>query len=178
MSLQIFLKNQISLYLLILICLTVCSCSRIKNKGQEVTHKIERKVMKVTKYIVNEVFPMYDAHSADTKYNKQRFVDNLKIELTPDVKEIYCDFPLGIDYKVLIAFTCDSSTIQRIISEKKLALSKEEDIGLNFGEEFAWWDKEKLHRIRPYIQGEENKYWHYLWYDKEHQKAYYLFYTL
>ena len=36
----------------------------------------------------------------------------------------------------------------------------------------------RLNICFEFDQGEENKYWHYLWYDKERKKTYYLFYTL
>jgi len=105
--------------------------------------------------------------------NKKRFEKNLGIELTPDIKDIhyYGDF-FAIDFTVLFAFTCDSSTIWRIINTKELELADNEGGGLSF--EFDWWNQEKIETIRPFKRGDGyNEVCQYLWYDKENQKAYY-----
>lgn len=158
-----------------ILCLTTLSCNRIKNKGQEIADKTEQKVKSKSKDLVDKVFPQFDSDKADTKYNKKRFEEYLEVKLTPDIKEIYCfgDF-LGIDYKVLFSFTCDSTTIQRIIDKKKLKLTNENnDNGLLFMDDFNWWDKDKIETIRPFKNGKENEIWYYLWYDKDSKKAYY-----
>jgi len=150
----------------------IISCNKIKDKSAEVSRETKRKVKDKSKDLVNDLFPLFDATVADTKYNKERFKEFLEIELTPDVKNIYAygDF-LGADYKVLIAFRCDSSTLKRIILTKKMAISTNESPGLHFPEEFTWWNKEITNKTKPYKikdgQGE------YLWYDAIKGNAYY-----
>ncbi|MDU1892913.1 MAG: hypothetical protein E6767_19710 [Dysgonomonas sp.] len=116
----------------------------------------------------------FDHDKADTKNNKGKFKDYLKVDLTPDVKDIYCfgDF-IGIDSSVYFSFTCDSTTIQRIIDRNNLVLSDSYDRGLSLNYNFTWWDEEKIAKIRPYKTDEGGNLIQYLWYDKENKKAYY-----
>jgi len=99
----------------------------------------------------------------------------LGIKLTPDVKDIhyYSDF-LAIDFTVLLAFTCDSSTIQRIINANGLKLAVGNDTGLGTSFKFNWWDPEIIKTIRPFKNNVKYDGPHkYLWYDKDNKKAYY-----
>jgi len=111
------LINNIFTSIMILICLMVCSCNRIKNKGKEIAEQVETKVKNESNDLLDKLFPAFDAYESDTKYNKERFFEYLSVELTPDVKDIYCygDF-IGVDYKVLFTFICDATTIHRILS--------------------------------------------------------------
>jgi hypothetical protein len=107
--------------------------------------------------------------------NKRKFKRTLGIGLTPDVKDIhyYGDF-FAIDFTVLLAFTCDSSTVLRIINENGLKLASSFDTGAPF--EFSWWDREAIKTIRPYknnVKYDDDETHKILWYDKENKKAYY-----
>ena len=106
--------------------------------------------------------------------NKRKFKKTLGIELTPDVENIhyYSDF-FAIDFTVLLAFTCDSSTIWRIVKEKRLKLAGDNDIGLGTSFEFNWWDQEIIKTIKPFKKNEGYELHQYLWYDKYNRKAYY-----
>lgn len=76
----------------------------------------------------------FDSDKADTENNKARFKESIQVELTQDIKNIYCygDF-FGIDYKILISFNCSPETISKIIKEHNLELSgKKRDSGLFF----------------------------------------------
>jgi hypothetical protein len=97
----------------------------------------------------------------------------LQIDLTNDVKNIYAfgDF-MGIDYKVLISFTCNQSTIAKIIAVKKMKLITN-DGGLSFSDELSWWDQQKIDKLDGYKVGKEYEYWEYLWYDKKTNTAWY-----
>lgn len=162
--------------------LTLLSCDRIKRKGDAVIGKTKQTVSKTRQKIsdkknqlVDKVFPTYDNWKADTENNKRRFKEHLQVDPTQDVKNIYAygDF-MGIDYKVLIAFKCDTATINKIVGIKKMTLSKEAyDDGLSFGAEFPWWDKKAIEKIKPYKVGKEYEYWEYLWYDHRNKVAYY-----
>ncbi len=153
------------LFILTTFLIVFSSCGRIKNKAEDT---------------VDNVFPKFDAYKADTKHNKKRFKEYLEVDLTQDINEIYCyaDF-LGIDYKVLFSFNCDSATIKKIVDKKGLKLSEsDKDNGFAFIDEFDWWDEQKISTLKPYVEGVEYEYWKYLWYDSENGKAYYLEFSL
>jgi hypothetical protein len=162
--------------------LSLLSCDRIKNKGGAIVDKskqaistTKQKISDKKDKLIDQVIPTYDYNKKDTESNKKRFSEHLKVDLTPDVKNIYTygDF-LGIDYKVLIAFTCEQATINKIVTAKKMKLTTEaDDSGLMFGEEFTWWDKEKIDKLTPYKVGKELEYWQYLWYDAKTKQAFY-----
>ena len=79
----------------------------------------------------------------------------------------------------MFSFTCDTATIQRIIEKKNLKqFSDNMNEGLHFGEDFHWWNKNKILEIKPFKSGIENEFWQFLWYDKENKKAYYQEFSL
>ena len=111
-------------------------------------------------------------YKPDTEY-KRRFKRILGIKLTPDVEDIryYGDY-IGIDFSVYLSFTCDYSTIKRIISAKGLKLARDNDMGgLSFPS--SWCVEEKISTIRPYKKSKGYDFHQYLWYDKDNRKAYY-----
>ena len=134
------------------------SCRRIKRKGLQA---------------IDKVFPIYNSSTPDTENNKKRFKEHLKVNLTADVQNIYAygDF-LGADYKVLISFHCDTSTISRIVQQRGMVPEKD-DTGLEFSDEFFWWDKKAIQNITPYREGKDGEYFTYLWFDKKTKTAYY-----
>jgi len=171
--------NRLSLILALL--LTVFSCDKIKRKGDVVVDKTKESVAEAKQKIgdkkdrlLDKVFPSYDSDKPDTKNNKKRFSEHLQIEPTSDIKNIYTygDF-LGIDYKVLIAFTCDQSTIDKIVAVKKMQRSTKDDTGLFFLDEFKWWNKDSIQMPEPYKIGQDAEYWEYLWYDPKSRQAFY-----
>ena len=167
--------------------LTLFSCDRIKRKGDAVVGKTKQaasetkqKISNKANNLVDKVFQTYDNDKADTDANKKRFKEHLQVVLTSDVKNIYTygDF-LGVDYKVLIAFTCDQATVDKIIAVKKMELTtSKDDDGLFFLDEFKWWDKDKIELLEPYKVGKEAEYWQYLWYDPKTRQAFYEEYSL
>ncbi len=172
--------------LVVIIGLGIFACSRLKREGQEVVNETHEKANRVKEKIsdkkdeiVDRVFNTYNSVKPDTDNNKKRFKEHLRVDLTEDIKNIYAygDF-LGADYKVLISFNCDTSTINRIIKKNNMQLKNEADQGLFFGEEFTWWDKKKIEKIKPYKEGKEGEYWHYLWFDRKSKTAYYEVFSL
>ena len=83
------MKQTFYILTIILAC-TIVSCHKIKNKGQKLTEKAEEKVKGKSKDLFNKVIPHFDAYKPDTKFNKERFKDFLKVDLTSDIKNIYC----------------------------------------------------------------------------------------
>jgi len=81
-------KKTIYIPILIL-SLTLFSCDRIKSKGQELSDKAKEKVKNKSKDVIDKAFPFFDSYKADTKFNKERFKEFLRVDLTPDVKNIF-----------------------------------------------------------------------------------------
>ena len=123
--------------------------------------------------------PDYTTDIPDSKENKERYVQYLKVPRSVDVSDIYCycDY-FGADYKVLISFNCDPSTVQNIARTKQMQKATEKGGGLIFGAEFKWWDKEKIESLVPYKEGKDLEYWKYIWYDSSAKRAYYLEYSM
>ena len=159
----------------IIFTLTIVSCDRIKNKGQELADKTEEKVKDKSKDLVDKVAPHFDADRPDTKFNKERFTDFLKVELTPDIKNIYCfDDAIGIDADYMFSFNCDTTTARKIIEKLQLKLDKETtDYAFGLQHDFDWWDKKKIEKLDLYSWQGDHQYFKYFWYDKAEQKAYY-----
>ncbi len=159
----------------IIFALTIVSCDRIKNKGQELAEKTEKKVKDKSKDFVDKVVPHFDAYKPDTKFNKERFKDFLKVDLTPDIKNIYCfDDAIGIDADYMFSFNCDTTTARKIIEKHQLKLDKETtDYAFGLQHDFDWWDKKKIEKLDLYSWQGDRQYFKYFWYDKTEQKAYY-----
>ncbi len=159
----------------IIFALTIVSCDRIKNKGQELADKTEEKVKDKSKDLVDKVVPHFDAYKPDTKFNKERFTDFLKVDLSPDIKNIYCfDDAIGIDADYMFSFNCDSTTARKIIEKHQLKLDKEtSDYAFGLQHDFDWWDKKKIEKLDLYSWQGDHQYFKYFWYDKKEQKAYY-----
>jgi len=161
---------------IVLFILSFVSCDRIKNKGKELIGKVEDK----SESLADKVSPRFDAYAPDTKYNKERFRDFLQVEITPDVKNIYCfDDAVGIDADYQFSFNCDTSTVRRIIEKHKFTLDKETtEYAFGLQHDFDWWDKEKIEKLDLYSWTDKQQYLKYFWYDTAEQKAYYFDYDL
>lgn len=159
----------------IIFALTIVSCDRIKNKGQELADKTEKKVKDKSKDLVDKVVPHFDAYKPDTKFNKERFKDFLKVDLTPDIKNIHCfDDAIGIDADYMFSFNCDTTTAKKIIEKHQLKLDKETtDYAFGLQHDFDWWDKKKIEKLDLYSWQGDHQYFKYFWYDPKEQKAYY-----
>jgi hypothetical protein len=155
--------------------LTLVSCDRIRNKGQELADKSEKKLNTKSNDIVDKVIPRFDAYQPDTKYNKERLKDFLQVDLTEDIKNIYCfDDVIGIDADYMFSFNCKTTTAKKIIDKHKLKLDKETtDYAFGLQNDFDWWDKKKIEKLDLYSWQGEHQYFKYFWYDKTEQKAYY-----
>jgi len=163
------------------------SCDRIKRNGAAAVDKAGRTVAQAKQKIsskknqlADKIFPGFDSEKPDTENNKRRFREYLEVDLIEDVRNIYCygDF-LGADYKVLIAFSCDPITIDKVIAVKKMQqVTSKDDDGLFFSENFKWWDKDRIKMLQPSKVGKEEENWQYLWYDPKTKQAYFEAYSL
>lgn len=170
-------------YIFISLCLL--SCIRIRNKTEQVTKRIEakakREVSNGIEQIVNKIYPPFDHDQPDTENNKQRFSDFLQIEITPDIRNIYCfDDAIGLDADYMFAFNCNFYTSQKIIETHQLKLdSVNSDNGFGLQHDFEWWDKERLAQLDKYIWTDESqRYFKYYWYDSVNEKAYFFEFDL
>jgi hypothetical protein len=136
---------------------------------------IKAKIKFGIKTVVDPVFPFFDAYTPDSKFNKKRFKDFLKVEVTPDVKSIYCfGDELGIDASYQFSFTCDTLTLKKIIQTNHLEKElNPENYGVNIGNDFSWWDYSKLNRLTRF-RWNEGDFYRYLWYDTASQQAWFL----
>jgi hypothetical protein len=159
----------------IIFSLTIISCERIKNKGQELADKTEEKVKDKSKDLVDKVVPQFDAYKPDTKFNKERFKDFLQVDLTADIKNIYCfDDAIGIDADYMFSFSCNITTARKIIEKHQLKLDKETtDYAFGLQHDFDWWDKKKIKKLDLYSWQGDHQYFKYFWFDKTEGKAYY-----
>ena len=153
----------------------VVSCDSIKNKGQELADKTEEKVKDKSKDLVDKVIPHFDAYEADTKFNKERFQEFLQVDLTPDVKNIYCfGDAMGIDADYQFGFNCDPATAKWIMEKHQLKPDiTTTDFAFGIQNDFAWWDKSKIEKLELHSWEGDHRYFKYFWYDNIEQKAYY-----
>lgn len=170
-----FYKMRLNTQILIALCLVFYSCGRIKNKGQELVDKSEQSMSNISENVIEKLVPKFDAFEADTKNNKKRFSDFLQVALSPDVKNIYCFADnIGIDSDYQFSFNCDSSTVRRIIAKHNLTLDNETtDFAFSLQDDFIWWDKKKIAKLKLYSWSGEHEYFKYFWYDASDQKAYF-----
>lgn len=139
---------------------TCYSCTWVKNKIKKQT---------------DNVFPRFDHDKPDTDNNKKRFKDFIKVELTSDVKNIYCfNDEIGIDVDYMFAFNCDSTTSNNIIKKHELKLDTvNTECGFGMQHDFDWWDKERIAELPKYSWTNGEQYFKYYWYDEENEKAYF-----
>jgi len=180
------MMQNLNFFIALLTGILFLSCHKIERKGRRMAGKAINTVAELKDSVNRQVdkwvdskFPSFDSYTADTEHNKRRFKNYLEVPVTEDVKNIYTmgDF-LGIDYKVLIGFSCSPGTAKRIITVKKMAAGEKGDRGLNFSAELPWWDEKAIEQLQPYRKGEEGKYWEYFWYDTASGRAWYLEFSL
>jgi hypothetical protein len=100
---------------------------------------------------------------------------------TKDVKHLnsYAD-ELGIDASYWLAFECEDSTVQKIISTLQLKKDSTKRLGFIGGlntKPTNWWDTSFILNHSPFYKDEERVFWR-LWYDSKEKKAYLLTFDL
>lgn len=135
-------------------------------------------VKETTSGLKELIFPTFDAETPDTEANKRNFRRFLKVDVSPDVKNIYCfDDAFFRDPDYMFAFNCNAETAQRIINRnyfKKDTLKGSQRL---LQHDFFWWDSRHIDTLERYyweLSSDETKNIRkYFWYDAENQKAYY-----
>lgn len=151
--------------------LIMISCNRIQNKIEQIGYQIKEVILKKTE----KAFPKFDHDQPDTKNNKQRFKEFLKVPITPDVKNILCfDDAIGINADYMLSFNCNSTTSNKIINRLHLEIDNS-DSGNGFAmqHDFYWWNKKRIKNLQKYSWTNGNNYFKYYWYDTKNEKAYY-----
>jgi hypothetical protein len=157
----------------------ICSCDRLGQKADHakdvIAEKTKEEVSKLTDKAANKIFPPFDSDKPDTDNNKKRFTDFIKVDLSADIKNIFCfDDAIGIDADYMFSFNCDRTTARNIIEKHQLKLDKETtDYAFGLQHDFEWWDKKKIEKLDLYSWQGDHQYFKYFWYDNTEQKAYY-----
>lgn len=145
--------------------------------------KGKEKTLFITRNAFEKAFPKFDSETPDTESNKKHFSDFLKVNITPDVKNIYCfDDTFGQDADFMFAFNCDSLTTIKIIEQhllKKDSLTGNNSESLQH--DFFWWDKKKIRELKCYSWDSNNKGKNVhkrFWYNQKLKKAYYFEFDL
>ena len=160
------------------------SCNRIKNKteelGNRLSEKAKKEVSKRSEKILDKVFPKFDYDKSDTDNNKKRFKDFIKVEISDDVKNIYCfDDAVGIDADYMFSFNCNEKTSNKIIEVHQLTIdSTNSDNAFGLQHDFEWWDKQRIKELQKYSWSKNERYFKYYWYDKVNSKAYFFDFDL
>jgi hypothetical protein len=165
----------------LLFVVSIFSCTRAKEKAaewssnarQEMQEQVERQAQKA----IDKVIPPFDHDRPDTDNNRQRFRDFIRVEITPDVQNIYCfnDDIVGIDADYMFAFNCNQTTSDKIIELHKFEpdTATNRDNGFGLQHDFPWWDKTRIARLPKYKWNDGGQYFKYYWYDKDNQQAYF-----
>jgi len=129
---------------------------------------------------LTELLPQFDHNQPDTGNNKQRFRDFLKVEITPDVKNIYCfDDAIGIDADYMFSFNCSQTTSNKIIETNDLKIDTlNSDNAFGLQNDFDWWNKDRIAQLQKYSWTDGDQYFKYYWYDVDSSKAYFFDFDL
>ncbi|MEJ1237350.1 hypothetical protein WBG78_04415 [Chryseolinea sp. T2] len=166
------ISTAFSSTILYLMCaLLVTSCDRMKQKADGLSDRIKNKAARQ----VEKVFPTFDAYTPDTENNRKRFRDFLKIEPSPDVKNLYCfDDAIGIDQDYMFAFDCNAVTSAAIIKFNVLQIDTANmDNGFGMQHDFDWWDKNHIASLQKLAWTDGHGHFKYYWYDDKSGKAYF-----
>lgn len=173
------MKLLINISTILIFSIGVFSCDRIKSKTEHISNKVQEKTKEELKKqvhkVASKIFPPFNHDKPDTENNKNRFRDFIKVEITQDIKNIYCyDEPIGINTSYMFSFNCNETTSNKIIDTLNLipdTLKLGNALGMQ--RDFEWWDKERIKKLKLYSWKGEYQYFKFYWYDKENEKAYF-----
>ena len=145
--------------------------------------KGKEKTTAIAKTVVEKIFPTFDSDKPDTEANKKNFQEFLKVDITPDIKNIYCfDDAIGQDADYMFSFDCNALTAKKIIERHEL---KKDSLPGNNPEsmqhDFFWWDNKRINELKSYSWNsdfERKNIYKIFWFDEKNQKAYYFEYNL
>lgn len=174
--------NSYLVKILLVAAIVTFLCFYSCNKINKIVNSTEQKVTDKKDEMVDKFLPTFDSGTPDTKWNKKRFTEFLKVELTPDIYNIYCfDDAIGIDASYRFSFNCDTSTVKRILDKHQMVVDTIKPIGdgIIFNYVFDWWQKDKIDPLQLYTwKSADKRYIKHFWYNEDEQKAYYFTYDL
>ena len=154
------------------------SFDNAKKKANSIKEKLKEEV----KNQIDNIAPKFDHKEADTKINKKRFEEFIKIKITPDIKNIYCYADImGPDSDFTFSFNCNKSTSEKIIKKHSLILdSLNQSIGsTGIQHNLSWWNIKHIQSLKKYTFSTPNKQlFKYYWFDVNKEKAYYFEFDL
>lgn len=177
------MNNLRSLALIGASALLVMGCGRIASLADDAidaakgtTKKVGDEAVRYSDDLVDEVVPRFDAHTPDTRFNRERYTEFFRMFPAKDVIDLFCyGDQMGPDQRFQFSFTCDSSTVNAI--RLKLALHAADstcgDAGFTVPQ--PWWNDAFTRASKPWCRAED-RYYRFLWYDAANRKAYYLDY--
>lgn len=171
-KIDVAMKQVTKSVFIAMMVIALFACDRLKQKTGETTHNGDTGDVRTA---TDTSLQPFDHDKPDTENNRKRFREFLKVELTPDVRNIYCfDDELGIEADYMFAFNCDSVTSAKIIRVHRLTPDRENKNNcFDLQQDFAWWDKKRIARLPKYVWTDGLQNYTYYWYDRENKKAYY-----
>lgn len=120
-------------------------------------------------------FRSFDSDTPDTENNKIHFKNFLRVEVSEDIKDIYCHAAeMGIDKSYMFAFTCSPVTSLRIIEANNLVKDTLDFDATSLQKDFTWWDKKSIAALDKYSYTNGKQYYRYFWYDSLNRRAYFI----
>jgi hypothetical protein len=169
--------NRRKIFLLIcVIGLQIIACHKVKKQASSIVVVAVDKLAQQKEKAVDKIIPQFDAYKADSKFNKERFKEFIQIEQGSDIKNIYCYADnIGIDASFQFAFSCDSTSAQKIIDKHHLVAATKASLdSYGLQKEFDWWKITRIKSLPLYTHEDEHQYYQYFWYDKANKQGYYL----
>ncbi|WP_231372756.1 hypothetical protein [Aureivirga sp. CE67] len=168
------MRKGIKILIVFIVIFQLISCNKIKNKSVEISSKTKEKVENK----IDKVFPTFDSYHTDTDNNKKRFKDFLKIDISKDVKNIYCySNELGLNSKYMFSFNCKTETSEKIKSKHHLIKDTLNLDSYSLQKEFDWWNIAEIKKLQKF-SWKENQIIKEFWYDNKNQKAYFFEFDL
>ena len=124
--------------------------------------------------------PPFDPGKPDTKNNQFHYKNLLRVDVTPDVKNLYTyGSEIGFDATYYVAFECSAETAQKIIEANQMVEDDKKGLSLSRSFDMPWWKKEEIKSLARYkYQNEKNTYFKYFWYNWANKHAYFLDFDL
>jgi len=148
---------------------------------------IQPEIKQIMKYFPASVFLFLllagctnsDPNKPDTRANIRGFERIVNVPKSDDVKDIYFFADeFGFDPTYQFSFTCDISTIKKIVAAHKLNRITGKEVNPHFGtgQEFKWWNKEKVEALNLHWNRYDSIAYKVVdvWYDEKNSKGYFV----
>lgn len=151
------------------------AATELKEEAKATLRKTRQQLADILVEAFDRVAPTYDAHQADTQFNKQRFEEMFQRPISPDVSNLYCYHDgVGFDHSFYFAFRCNEVTAKAIIEEREMTVLADENYLRGFFDlDFPWWPSEAQLDGLPLYVWEDGHIFEYFWYDEEQNQAYF-----